>query len=423
MKMKRRFPKRKPGIFPLKAGEGHAVVTMYRIKDKGYDVFKLPFTDNGQRKFHRFPAYPAARNKANEMLSQFLRGDADAITLKASDKVDYCRAVEALRPLGIKLDAATLELVAVRKVLEGVPVSAVEVARDYVKRHPATMPDKTVEEVVDELIKAKEDAKLSERYIEDLNYRLGKFKDAFQTSINRVDGIQLRGFMENLGLSPRSFNNFRAALTSLFEFAKRRKYLPADWNDFQSVETVKDAGGAIEIFTVQQMADLLTHASEQLLPFLAIGAFAGLRSAEIDRLDWKEVRLGTGYIVVEKGKAKTAGRRIVPLHENLKVWLASYAKKSGKVWPHSKAYLYEALEGAARDAKVEWKPNALRHSFISYRVAETQDVNKVALEAGNSPAMIFSNYRELVTPEEAKSWFSLKPGGAGADKVIYLKVA
>ena len=37
--------------------------------------------------------------------------------------------------------------------------------------------------------------------------------------------------------------------------------------------------------------------------------------------------------------------------------------------------------------------HGLRHSFISYRVAETQDVAKVALEAGNSPQIIFQHYR------------------------------
>ena len=60
-------------------------------------------------------------------------------------------------------------------------------------------------------------------------------------------------------------------------------------------------------------------------------------------------------------------------------------------------------------APFAWKHNALRHSFISYRVAETQDVAKVSLEAGNSPQMIFKHYRELVQPKEAKAWFSIKP--------------
>jgi len=62
---------------------------------------------------------------------------------------------------------------------------------------------------------------------------------------------------------------------------------------------------------------------------------------------------------------------------------------------------------------VAWKHNALRHSFISYRVADIQNVNQVALEAGNSPAMIFKHYRELVTPDEAKTWFGIVPEQSG----------
>jgi hypothetical protein len=41
---------------------------------------------------------------------------------------------------------------------------------------------------------------------------------------------------------------------------------------------------------------------------------------------------------------------------------------------------------------MKWKKNALRHSYISYRVAECADVARVVDESGNSPAVIKSNY-------------------------------
>jgi hypothetical protein len=40
-------------------------------------------------------------------------------------------------------------------------------------------------------------------------------------------------------------------------------------------------------------------------------------------------------------------------------------------------------------------------------VADIQNVAQVALEAGNSPQMIFKHYRELVRPAAAKEWFAL----------------
>jgi hypothetical protein len=46
---------------------------------------------------------------------------------------------------------------------------------------------------------------------------------------------------------------------------------------------------------------------------------------------------------------------------------------------------------------------------VSYRLAVLQDDAKVALEAGNSAGTIHSNYKELVTPDEAKAWFAISP--------------
>jgi hypothetical protein len=68
----------------------------------------------------------------------------------------------------------------------------------------------------------------------------------------------------------------------------------------------------------------------------------------------------------------------------------------------------------------------LRHSFISYRLAAIQNTAQVALEAGNSPQMIFRHYRaclaavrrrqELVTEKAAKAWFAITPDAARALK-------
>jgi len=99
------------------------------------------------------------------------------------------------------------------------------------------------------------------------------------------------------------------------------------------VSKFKEKSGDIEIFTPQEIAQLLTYSRPEMVPFLAIGAFAGLRSAEIERLDWSEVHLADRFIEVKAAKAKTASRRIVPITENLAKWLASHAETEGRVVP------------------------------------------------------------------------------------------
>ena len=92
------------------------------------------------------------------------------------------------------------------------------------------------------------------------------------------------------------------------------------------------------------------------------------------------------------------------------VWLEPAAKQSGALWEHSHPFFHERQREAAIGAGLkEWKQNGLRHSFISYRLAKVQNAPQVALEAGNSPQMIFANYREVVKPDAAEQWFAISP--------------
>jgi hypothetical protein len=71
--------------------------------------------------------------------------------------------------------------------------------------------------------------------------------------------------------------------------------------------------------------------------------------------------------------------------------------------------LHREVTALARALKMEWPRNVLRHSFITYRIAVVKSADQVALEAGNSPSIIFKNYRELTTEEQADKWFGIVP--------------
>ena len=73
------------------------------------------------------------------------------------------------------------------------------------------------------------------------------------------------------------------------------------------------------------------------------------------------------------------------------------------------AETYRKATNLSRRLGIEWPHNVLRHSFISYRIAKIKNTNEVALEAGNSPDIIFRHYRELATEEQADAWFAIVP--------------
>jgi hypothetical protein len=71
------------------------------------------------------------------------------------------------------------------------------------------------------------------------------------------------------------------------------------------------------------------------------------------------------------------------------------------------------IAALAKSLGISWPRNVLRHSFISYRIAIVKSAEQVALEAGNSSAIIFRHYRELTTVETAKEWFCIGPMSEG----------
>ena len=209
-----------------------------------------------------------------------------------------------------------------------------------------------------------------------------------------------------------------------------------------------------------------------MIPFLVLGAFAGIRHAEIQRLEWRDVRFDEGSIEIHASKAKTASRRLVPILPVLKEWLLKYRQPAGLVvsprnvafelhmiaktanqlrraaWASARGVTEEQLKQAETQAKelagkrkksklrsqkgevppgaetadiegwepFAWKNNGLRHSFISYRLAAIQNTAQVALEAGNSPQMIFQHYRELVRAADGEKWFGVTPASVEAAK-------
>ena len=119
---------------------------------------------------------------------------------------------------------------------------------------------------------------------------------------------------------------------------------------------------------------------------------------------------------------KTRSRRLVPISENLRAWLQPLAQVNGRVVNYHE--IGSSICIICRRIGFAWKRNALRHSYISYRLAQMPDTARVALECGNSPDVIFKHYRELVTPDQAKEWFSLMPyAGYPANAPYYKRAA
>jgi len=391
-----------------------------------YPSFVVDYVSLGKRKQVWRSDLAKAKTVARDACRKISNGDHLVLELKSQDRLIYLRAIEPLANTGIHLDVATREYATAAKCLpEGVTI--MDAVDFYRRRNAAALEKRTVQQVVDEMIKVKEAARLSDVHLKDLSGRLNRFAENFNVNISDVSGSLLQKWLDNLKGSGRTKQNYLRHVAALFRFAIGRKYLPKDAIDeVEAVQMPKQDADEIEIFTPDEMRELLAAARPEMVPWLAIAGFAGLRSAEINRLDWSEVKLKEGFIEIKASKAKTAARRLVPITDNLAEWLKPYATDSGSVanfesWWNQLPKTVDAVNEKRKQVATErgmdegtvkpftWRHNGLRHSFCSYRLAAIKNAAQVALEAGNSPTMIFKHYRQVVTEVEAARWFAIVP--------------
>jgi integrase len=366
----------------------------------------ISYYQDGRRRRETRSTRDEATERAKEIATAIHGQKASGIMLTGADRDSYARSLDALKPFGMTLHDAVEAYVKARNKLQKVSLN--EAVDFYHRHHPTDLPAKTVKEVVEELLAAKRQDGASVAYLRDLNTRLPHIAAAFPGPIGQVTQGQITDWLRSLPGSMRSRINYRRVIVTLWRFARQRGYLLRDRaTEADMVPTVKDNGTEIEIFRPTDFATLIAKADAELVPFLAIGAFTGLRHAELLRLEWEDVRFAQGFVEVKAKKAKTAQRRLVPIQPNLAAWLAPYHAQTGAVcrWVR----IGRTASELAKEHGIRWPKNGLRHSYASYRMAQCQDAAKVALEMGNSPNMIFRHYRELVMPQDATTWWNIFP--------------
>src|SRR5262249_54649857 len=173
---------------------------------------------------------------------------------------------------------------------------AVEFRVDHlerVRRHGIT-----VTQLTDEILEAKRRDGRSEVYLRDLRYRFNRFVQDFGTRpIAGITVDELDNWLRALPYSPQSRANYRNIIGLLFSHAESRGII--ERNLISRTAKPKLVNRPPEIFATDELRALLdaaNHVAADVVPMLAIGAFAGLREAEIQRLDWSEVDLAREHI-------------------------------------------------------------------------------------------------------------------------------
>lgn len=307
--------------------------------------------------------------------------------------------------------------------LEPLGVSLRDAVAEYVKRHGRLANSILLSDALGDFLETKRKAGKSDRYLADLGAKCHRFvEDHEGLRVSEIEVQDVDRWLEDLNVGAITRNNYRRVLSVFFAWSEKRGFCPD--NPVRESEKAKEVSDRVEIFTPPELRAILAASPSDLIPFFAIGAFAGLRSEEIRLLRWENLDFLNRRIDVTAKISKSAANRFVPLRSPLFEWLQPVAKSRGPVAPTN---VYDRLKKFRRklaDGKfegieaVEWKQNGMRHSFGSYALAECENAGQVALWLGHdSNRMIFKHYRERVTPEAATEWFAVLPDESEISKI------
>lgn len=306
---------------------------------------------------------------------------------------------------------------------------------------------KTVSEVVKEMQTSKrnryEKGDLAYETFRSFRSRSDAFAEFFgDLRINELTKEQIHTWLNEIELEPRTVKNYLNVTAEVLRYSVQKHYCEDNPLDRLTDEERKELTGRYgeinepEILSVSETRKLLNTALEEidlgLLPIVAIGLFAGIRTYELIRLRWEHVNLfdESPYITIPNSMAKKRRVRNVPISDTLHQWLlickgspdeklapANYFLRFNKLY--IKAGFYKTDDDGNK--KSDWKRNAMRHSFGSYHYALYGDSIETSRIMGHKQGddTLFTHYRALCTKKDAASYFNITPA-VSSKKIIAL---
>lgn len=298
-----------------------------------------------------------------------------------------------------------------KELLQGTPL--LHAVRYFIERNPRIHQGMTVKEAVDQHLLRYKDSRPS--YGERKKYLLDMLAtDSGGRMLSEVGPETVERLLDSV-TSSWTKNDLLTHLRTFFRSAVKKRILPEDPTlAFSPVVT----RASKVILTVPDARHVLKTAAEQfpdILPAVCLQLFAGVRTEEITRLEWSDVKQGR-FVNIEPHVAKTHERRVIDWWPAAMTnWMPKKLPTVGPICPnprnfeHRKWMLIAVCRGTKKDFK--FGQNAFRHSFCSFACSFFENAGKASLLAGQHDVHIFfKSYRDYRTKEEAEKYFSLSPG-------------
>jgi len=357
-----------------------------------------------------------------------------ALTMKHEQRLRYAAAEVRLEAAGVSIE------------------QAVEWALERTK---AVREKIAVPVMVERFIARRQAMNKRERYVAQLKVSLGGFAALHEeTPASEVSRKMIEGWLTGNEWAPRTQRNYLGDLRACCAWAVGEGYLSA--NPCLGIETPEPDDDEVTILAPAQCAKLLETALDgqgrvwdragqkystgfafrELLGFVALAMFPGIRPEEVKRSPVSVIDLDQGTVLITARRAKSRRRRVVDLTPNAVAWLRVWRRlcpQQEMIVPKNFLRKWKACREAAglsprgwrarryhpaSEGVPAWPPDVLRHTAATMHYALHQNLALLQAQLGHheDEDTLFRHYRAVVmsdgrpvTRAIAAEFFALGP--------------
>lgn len=230
--------------------------------------------------------------------------------------------------------------------------------------------------------------------------RILRVKDVAALPLRFMTTAQCRGILKAaFGNSTSSYRKGRAILHSIFAYGMRQEW--CDTNPITRIEVPRVQEKRIETLQMSEVQRLKKTVEREIFKdmrfSLCMLLYAGVRPAEVSRLQPEDVCWSEKQVIIRSQTSKTGGGRVVKLR------LLPGMSRNDCVVPSNWSKRWRALRRSAGFR--QWVPDVCRHTFACYHAAYYRNLPELQLEMGHRDAGLLYTRYVVPTRQGAASAF------------------
>lgn len=298
-----------------------------------------------------------------------------------------------------------------------------DAAAFYMRHNHSAHGKKTVAEAMPEFIMSRKERGCRALTVRAYSDRLTFFcRDHGTKPIAHITVAVLEEWLRSKKFTMVTRRSVMRHLGAFFQWAVKRRFMAE--NPVMIMEVPRLDKKPITYLTPKEVEQLLratVKKDPELIPYVAIGLFAGLRPVEMHGektdhgpLDWKHIDLKRGKITVTPEQDKNRRGRLVDVSPALLAWLFPCQKAAGPV-----IYTRARFEAVVQKSAINYRKDIMRHTFGTFHYAMHHHEGDTAVQLGDTIATVKGHYvNPLVDKEDAEQFWSIRPEAETESNVL-----